>query len=986
MGNRLKGANDKKEPLFKRVFSNNKFVFLAFISSAAVMIFVYYCFQLAPFGGNTILRMDLYHQYGPLFAELYERIVGLKSFLYSWNSGLGGSFLGNYYNYLSSPLSIIVVFFGHENMPEAIATLILAKAAFASAAFAYFLKRSQNRNDYSIAAFGVLYSFCGFFIAYYWNVMWLDAMALFPLAMLGIELIVKEKKFGLYVFALTLTMLTNYYMAFMLCIFSVLFYLVSFFGSYSFSSYYDGIPAGVKNGESTKPLFRHRLKYSRFLGSGFTFAFGSLLSLCLAAFSLVPLYFILKSSSATADSFPATFTSYYKIFDFLANHLANIEPTIRSSGTDVLPNVYCGIATILLVPLYLFTKSITVKEKTAYVGLLGILYFSFNINYANFVWHGFHFPNDLPYRFSFMYSFILLVLAYKTLVRLKELSAKGVLGTGIAVLFAIIIIQKIGSKNVDDLTVIISLSFVVLYTLLFVLQSKDRFPASAFALLLLCSFIAEACIANTDNYSMNQRKVDYAEDLSDFQTLKTELDELDGGFYRMELTSLRTRMDPCWYNYNGVSTFSSMAYEKVANLQSKLGMAGNYINSYTYNPQTPVYNAMHSLKYIVNNNKDLEMNPIFYEELFSKDKFTAYKNNYYLPIAYCVEPSLLYWDHTSTNPFMVQADYFTKATGSETPFTRLPITGAEYSNIDEIFSGFDSCEFYFYRTTPDSAASVTFIITPEVTQSCYLYVKSSSVDKVNISSNDFSLQHNDDRESIIDMGVRTAGEEIRVELPIAKGNSGNISVYAYGLDTAKFVDGYNKLKSGQLDISVFEETHILGTVNVPQSCLLYTSIPFDKGWTVTVNGEKMESDKLVMIGDAMLGVKLNKLGSNTIEFRYMPTGLLLGTYISIIAFIALILLLALRKIFRSFKRVPLPNPTPEVTNKFIDIPPINPGSYSYADFSPGLPDELVPLKSQETWPRDFKEDIKTPDIPAASSGREIIEEDLEITVEKSDEE
>ena len=977
MGKRLTVGDGTKKSPFKHLLTENKNIILAFLFTSVVMIFVYYCFGLFPFGDKTILRMDLYHQYGPLFAELYERLVGAKSFLYSWNSGLGGSFLGNFYNYLASPLSLLVLLFGHKNIPEAIATIILLKGAFASATFAYYLKRSQGQNDASIAAFGVLYSFCGFFIAYYWNVMWLDAMVLFPLAMLGIELIIKSKKFGLFVFALTMTMLTNYYMAYMLCIFSVLFYLVSYIGSYSLTSSYNETDVASSPG---KAGLWHRLKHSRLLGSGITFAFSGIISLCLAAFALLPIYYILKACSATADPFPTTFTSYYKIFDFFANHLASVEPTIRSSGTDVLPNVYCGIAAIILVPLFLFAKSISIKQKAVYVGLLGLLFFSFNINFANFVWHGFHFPNDLPYRFSFMYSFILLVMAYKAFVRLKEFTGKEVLGTGIAVLFAVVLIQEIGSKNVSDLTVITSISFIVLYTLLFAMHSRDRFPAAAFALLILCSFTAEACIANTDRYSMNQRKVDYAQDLPDFQTLKSRLDEYDGtDFYRMELTSLRTRMDPSWYDYNGVSTFSSMAYEKLSNLQSRLGMAGNFINSYTYNSQTPVYNAMHSLKYIVNNNESIVMNPIFYEPLFSKDKFTAYKNLYHLPIAYCVNPALTDWDYTNSNPFAVQADYFTKATGSETPFNRLPITGAEYNNVDDIYTGFDTGEFYYYKTVSDGDASVTFIIVPEVTQSCYIYVKSSNVDKVIVRSGDYVLTHNDDRESIIDIGLREAGEEIRVELPIAKGNSGNISLFAYGVDTAKFAEGYNKLNEGRLDVTSFRETEITGSLTAPKDSILYTSIPYDVGWRVTLNGEKLAADKLLRIGDALLGVKLDKEGANTVEFKYIPIGLYTGLYISAAALFALILIAIVRRIFRKFDKKK--NTITQPVYTYPDIPPIEPVNYNYADFGlDPVQSPQTPPPVQETWPRDYN------DVPIAVPSvnpppRRIVEEELEVIVE-----
>lgn len=987
MGKRLNGPSDGSKSLLKRFIETNKFLIIAFGCSAFVMIFVFYCFDLFPFGDVTILRMDLYHQYGPLFAELYERIVGLKSILYSWNSGLGSSFLGNFYNYLASPLSIIVVFFGHNNVPEAIAALILLKCAFASSAFAYYLKRSQGQNDFSIAAFGVLYSFCGFFIAYYWNVMWLDAMAIFPLAMLGIELIIKKRKFGLFVFALTYTMISNYYMSYMLCLFSVLFFIVSYFGEYSLSSSDDSLPARAEEGEKKDPPLWQRIKHSRFLGSGFTLAFSGVLSIGLAAFALIPVYFILQSSSATADSFPRDFTSYYKIFDFLANHLANVEPTIRSSGTDVLPNIYCGMATVILVPLYLFTKSISIKEKTAYVGLLGLLYFSFNINFANFVWHAFHFPNDLPYRFSFMYSFVLLIIAYKAFTRLREFKAKEVLGAGIAVIFAIVIIQKIGSKNVDDITIITSICFAVLYTLLFAMRSNDRFPSAAFALLMLCSFTAEACIANTDNYQMNQLKSDYADDLKDFQALKSNLDERDGGFYRMELTDLRTRMDPCWYNYNGVSTFSSMAYEKVSNLQRRLGMAGNFINSYTYNPQTPVYNAMNSLKYIVNNSDQIDMNDTFYNRLISKSDFAAYENLYYLPIAFCTNSEVTSWKHTISpaNPFLVQSDFFEKSTGIADVFTQVPITGADYNNIDEIFSGLETGNIWFNRTVPDTDASITFKITPEITQSCYIYVDSSNVDKLNIVKGGVLKYHEEDHEGIIDLGKCEAGEEISVEIPIASSNSGNIDLFVYGLDFDKFADGFNILKAGQLNVAEFDETRILGTFTAQKDCVLTTSIPYDKSWKVTLNGETVNGDKLLKIGDAMLGIPVSK-GLNTIELNYMPTGLIPGILISIGALLFLILLLIIRKIFRNMDRKAVPEVVEEEPD--IELAPIKPGSYNYANFinippdtqkAPPSPAAPAPPQGE---PADQQANSPQPVLPAADIQTD---DDPEIVIEECDE-
>ena len=221
-------SNDlnRKRPLIKRIFADNSYCWLAAACTAAVMMLVYFCYNLFPFGEVTILRMDLYHQYGPLFAEFYDRVMNLRSFIYSWTTGLGSPFLGNYFNYLSSPSSIIILLLGHQNMPESIAGMILVKAALSAASFTYYLKKSRGRSDFSTAAFGVLYSMCGYFVAYYWNVMWIDAMVYFPLVVYGVERIINRRKPSVYIAFLALTLLSNYYMGYMTCIFSVIYFIV----------------------------------------------------------------------------------------------------------------------------------------------------------------------------------------------------------------------------------------------------------------------------------------------------------------------------------------------------------------------------------------------------------------------------------------------------------------------------------------------------------------------------------------------------------------------------------------------------------------------------------------------------------------------------------------------------------------------------------------------------------------------------------------
>ena len=207
------------------LIKENKYILLSGGASLFIILLVYFCYSIIPFGDGIIYRMDLYHQYGPLFSELYDRLISGETLIYSWNTGLGSSFLGNYFNYLSSPISFIILLFGHKNTFEAVAAMIAIKAVISSMSMSYYLKKSQNSDGLSVAAFGIMYAFCGYFIAYYWNVMWIDAMYILPFIVLGIEKIINTGKSKTYIIALTLAIFSNYYIGFMLCIFSCIYFV-----------------------------------------------------------------------------------------------------------------------------------------------------------------------------------------------------------------------------------------------------------------------------------------------------------------------------------------------------------------------------------------------------------------------------------------------------------------------------------------------------------------------------------------------------------------------------------------------------------------------------------------------------------------------------------------------------------------------------------------------------------------------------------------
>ena len=990
-------TNDKRALL--------KYCFISGVMAFGIMVFTYLCHSNSLlFGDKTVLRMDLYHQYGPLYAELYDRIVNGYSLVYSWTSGLGGGFLGNLFNYCCSPFALLILLLGHKNMPEAIALMILGKAVVSSVSFTCYINKSNRRNDLISAAFGVMYAFCGFFVAYSWNIMWLDAMSVYPLVLLGIERIIEGKKPWTFVFALTYTMITNYYMAYMVCILSVLHFFYYYFGNdfsgarsakktrvkkdrpapqpavsepapveavvseptpveaavsepapvfseaaepegesgFSFDpiAIDDAAPARAASaretaqagftvtlggGDAEKNAFtvspmpaRVREKalkkqtrgegaVRRFLRVGFIFAGAAILSAMLSAFALLPVKYCLDTSSATSSSFPETVKVYFNTFDFVANHLPALETTIRSSGDVVLPNVYCGLLTVLLLPFFFMSSGVRGRKKVAAACMLGVFYVGFVINFLNYIWHGFHFPNDLPYRYSFAYSFLLLTLAYEALLHISEFTRKQFIAAGVGVLAFAVLVDKLGSKNVDNFTIVLTIVLAVVYVIVGGVFTSPRYKKEAVQKLLVFFLIVEICFANTGNYLMSQPKSNYTADYDSYQEI-AELSQRNDTelFYRTELTKLRARMDPCWYGYNGVSTFSSMAYEHTSHMMNTLGMFSNDINSYTYYPQTPIFNSMFSLKYLYDNS-DMLSDGKLYSFIASNDDFDAYENRYYLPLAFSVADTVRNWNTAYSSPFDVQNDLMAVCTGIGDCLVEVPASRCDSSNTDPV--SLDSVNsgvtFAAYKGAGSSDPTVTVYIDVETEGEYYVYAGSTRLSSIKITADDFNYDYYSSsiQPFILDVGYQKAGSVIAVEYRLDKEySSATISFTAARLDLNRFRTAYNKIKkNGTIGLTSFNETEFEGTINVTnENGFLFTSIPYDESWEVTVDGRVLEyyneknggDDRgmIVKVGGGLMGFDLAK-GEHRLTFRYRAKGLSEGLLLTLIGLAVLLIAL-----------------------------------------------------------------------------------------------
>lgn len=263
----------------------------------------------------------------------------------------------------------------------------------------------------------------------------------------------------------------------------------------------------------------------------------------------------------------------------------------------------------------------------------------------------------------------------------------------------------------------------------------------------------EVVIADPAAFGFNQQQSNYVANYDTYREAVNYIEENDKSDYRTELCSLNTRMDDCLYGYNGMSIFSSMAYEDYSGSQYSLGMYGNRINSYTYNTQTPVYNMMYNIKYLIHRDEEITPSNELYAKYYETENAaaTVYENRYFLPKVFCVNEAVSAWSTAEGNPFEVQSDFFTLATGYSNVFIPVNFTNTSYSGM----SGEDVTQYgtqWIEKTTDASYAQTDITIQAAESGNLYLYVTSSEIDNLSIINGESSQTYSIETPYIIDLG------------------------------------------------------------------------------------------------------------------------------------------------------------------------------------------------------------------------------------------
>ena len=473
-----------KLPEMKRIRWN--YTALAFGIPTTLMLIFMFITSCEPFGSHCMLYSDMYHQYYPFFCEFRRAILSGESLLYSWNVGIGMEYLGLISYYLASPLNLVSILLPESWTLEYFSLLLPLKMGFASLFFAIMVKKLFGKDDLSISLFGALYGMCAWAFGYNWNIMWLDTFALLPLVALGTILLIRDRKFVLYTVALFLAIAANYYIGFFVCIFVLMLFFC--YQICRFKSPWRAAEDFVRIGVFT------------------------VLAIGMTAFLELPTLAALQDTQSSVNTFPEGFsvniadaelvsaareawaafaeakldgaapkellsllltalaTAFPPLLDGMKQVAGNMGATITPTYMDGLPNLYCGIFPIALAFLFLLAKEVRLRDKLCATALLLVFMVSFIFRQLDYIWHGFHFTNQIPYRFSFLFSFVLLYMAYQAWVLRDSFPIWQIIAAGVGSFFLLFLAPE--HRN-DLLYMLVNLLFLGGYLTAMLYGHKD---------------------------------------------------------------------------------------------------------------------------------------------------------------------------------------------------------------------------------------------------------------------------------------------------------------------------------------------------------------------------------------------------------------------------------------------------------------------------------------------------------------------------------
>ena len=920
-------------------FIRNKFYFLAFAVPVLVMYIAYAIFKVSPWGDNSVLVLDLNGQYVYYFESIRDAFWGDESIFYNWSRNLSGGYAGVIGYYLASPFTLIPILLPRTMLLGSLQIMILTKIGLASVTMSYYLQKAKNMKALPATVFGSLYALCAYGVIQAMDPMWLDGVYLLPLVILGVEYMVDDGRKLNLIIPLAMIFVFNFYIGYIVGIFTVIYFL-----------FY------VISGRNEK----NKIKSDEYLKIFGRFGICGAVALMLSAFMLLMVYNALKLGKFDFTEPDFSFKTQFNPLDFFPQLLPAQYDTVNVEG---LPEIYCGVLTVVMLPLFYLSSKISVRKKIGYTAILLVLFLCMYIRPIDMVWHGFQMPNWLPFRYSFTFSFTLVVMGAMAYKNIKDIKPSAIGGAAFVVLCFLAVAASRNSEHITTGEIAIAGVFALVYVgIVFLFRNKEKALAVAAPVMLMavCSgeqlYNCYTTFTGEDGNLVYSKAGPYYNFINNGRAVIEQLNQYNydngnenDGFYRADKTFHRTVNDAGAMGMRGISHSSSVMNAKILSFLEALGFSSSSYYS-RFDGDTPITDAVLGVKYsldkiILDDNDAARKTNEVYEPVFSynykneDDKDTridVFKNPYALSLGFMSDENIMHINALGNdNTFNSQNIMFSTIAGHTDVDLQQGIFSSYYEyfkpmnvNPDDFVYSEDTIEESTYPSSNpdhpqrmytakgDGDPVVNMHITPTTDDPIYFYFQTENQKSVNLwlstekdengnyTGHKFvgSYFENHDYHTI-DLGKFEPGKEFELRMTVANEYTIVNNFLFYQFDEELFKKDIEKLKQNQWNITEFDGDYIKGDITAEDGQFMLTSIPYEEGWKIKVDGETLDFyDKDAERSDfdsaaqcytvfmkALIGVKLTP-GQHTIEMSYTPPGLIpgLGLFLAGIACVVLI--------------------------------------------------------------------------------------------------
>ena len=809
--------------------------------------------RIIPFGDNTFLMYDMKRQYVDFYSYLRTLITGENNVFYSFSTALGSGMMGFFTYYLSSPVLFILLFFPEDYLPIGILLVILIKLLFAAFIMDVFLQRKlySSRVEVSLSKDSILiwlgsatWAMSGFLFAHSMNTMWIDVVSMLPLVVLMLERVINENKKTGFVICIAYILWCNYYISYQILIFVVMWTIFTL--------------VITKNQHPFKTILRVFLT--------------AMLGILIDGLTLVPTAFELADSPKDIVKMGLELTGSNLVFRDVFSKLASFSYDYIEARFGY-PQVFCGVAFILLGIIYFFISKYPLRERIGMAVMLFIMLISFCKDALNLFWHALMEPSGHPYRQAYIWVFLMILCA---LYALKEFGQKktDLIWVGIAILLSGIMFWQSLRKRYDhisDLTIYASFALLVIYAviLIFMILVKDKvkiWAVYALVLLQLADITASAAYTYHFQALQNETLSDYEKTVRPTAKAVKKIKTEDDTFFRMENLNPRQQNDGMQYNYNGITHYSSAGLMYVRYFLKMIGFNDDGLFTSYGHDNTVTADSLLGLKYQLSDGT-FKPHGIYYP--VTEGETTVYENPYALPIAFCTKATVDGFVFDS-NPLAYQENIINT------------LSGGNYDIfVDALVdvSDFDS----------EGIPAKEYDIVPQKDGELFMYLDGIEEETQGLAvycNDEFLTAYgNASSMKIVRLGEYKKGETVCVKV-LSDTDNPNYGEYVFVTeDTQKLSEAVEVIKTGGAKITRRSSSHL--NIVVEGNGGLFTSIPYERGWHINVDDQTVTA---VEVLDALMYIPLGEGSLHTIDMYYVPTGIEIGLVITLISIVGLIMM------------------------------------------------------------------------------------------------